>query len=218
MGKRVDIPGVGIVDFPDTMTEADINSAIQNNILKTPPAEAAPAESSSFPRRFADHVIQLGGKGSLNVLKLASGAADLMSFGGIGAAKDYVRKFYKDLGIPTPPTEDEIDQYLTSLQTPEFRASIEEASQAATEAAKDKSLLPGLYAAGKEYVKRPEAIAALAEESLPSAIGAELAIGRTILPRFFPKLGALKRAGISEGAAGAARSEARVSISLRSLA
>ena len=30
MGQRVDIPGVGIVEFPDTMTEADINAAIQN--------------------------------------------------------------------------------------------------------------------------------------------------------------------------------------------
>lgn len=210
MGQRVDIPGVGIVEFPDTMTEADINAAIQNDILKTPSTEAAPAtavtpaEPSSIPRRVADHLIQFGGKGSLNLMKLASGAADLMSFGGIGAAKDYVRKFYKDIGIPTPPTEDEIDQYLTSLQTPEFRANLEEASQAATEAAKDKSLLPGLYAAGKEYVKRPEAIAGLVEESLPSMIGSEIAIGRTILPRFFPKLSATKRAAISEGAAGAA--------------
>jgi hypothetical protein len=209
MVKQVFLPNGVELNFPDTMSPEDINKTIENEIapqlgLQLPAAPTAPVEPSSIPRRIADHVIQLGGKGSLNAMKLASGAADLMSFGGIGAAKDYVRKFYRDLGIPTPPTEDEIDQYLTSLQTPEFRANIEEASQAATEAAKDKGVLSGLYAAGKEYVKRPEAIAALAEESLPSAIGAELAIGRTILPRYFPKLGALKRAGISEGVAGAA--------------
>ena len=75
MGKRVDIPGVGIVDFPDTMTEADINTAIQNDILKTPSteglptAQAAPAEPSSIPRRVTDHLIQFGGKGSLNLMK-----------------------------------------------------------------------------------------------------------------------------------------------------
>jgi hypothetical protein len=204
MGQRVDIPGVGIVDFPDTMTEADINSAIQNNILKTPPAEAAPAESSSFLRRAtADQALGLT-KGVVTAKKLVSGLEDLVSFGAIGAAKDYVRKFYKELGIPTPPTEDEVSQYLTSLQTPERRAVEQEASQAATEAAKDKSLLPGLYAAGKEYVKRPEAIAALVEESLPSMIGSEVAIGRNLLPKFFPKLSATKRAAISEGTAGAA--------------
>jgi GGDEF domain-containing protein len=41
---RINIPGVGLVDFPDSMSEAEIADAIENDILKT----SAPKEESSF--------------------------------------------------------------------------------------------------------------------------------------------------------------------------
>jgi GGDEF domain-containing protein len=41
---RINIPGVGLVDFPDSMSEAEIADAIDNDILKT----SAPKEESSF--------------------------------------------------------------------------------------------------------------------------------------------------------------------------
>lgn len=48
MTQQIDVPGVGIVEFPDSMTDEQITSAIQNNIIpnyknQTPAPAAAPA-------------------------------------------------------------------------------------------------------------------------------------------------------------------------------
>jgi hypothetical protein len=75
MVKQVFLPNGVELNFPDTMSPEDINKTIESEIapqlgIQLPPVEAAPAEPSSIPRRVADHLIQIGGKGSLNLMKL----------------------------------------------------------------------------------------------------------------------------------------------------
>lgn len=55
---RVDIPGVGLVDFPDTMSDKEIEDAIRNNILKTGPVRAA-EDAPDFTRGVGNIVPQL---------------------------------------------------------------------------------------------------------------------------------------------------------------
>lgn len=55
---RVDIPGVGLVDFPDTMSDKEIEDAIRNNILKTGPVKAA-EDAPDFTRGVGNIVPQL---------------------------------------------------------------------------------------------------------------------------------------------------------------
>jgi hypothetical protein len=55
---RVDIPGVGLVDFPDTMSDEEIENAIRNNILKTGPVKA-PEGAPDFTRGISNIVPQL---------------------------------------------------------------------------------------------------------------------------------------------------------------
>lgn len=68
--KRIDIPGVGLVDFPDSMTDAEINSAIETDILKTAAQpEAVKEESGNLIKDAASYI----GK---NALKLPAAIAD----------------------------------------------------------------------------------------------------------------------------------------------
>lgn len=68
--KRIDIPGVGLVDFPDSMTDADISSAIETDILKTAAQpEKVKEESGNLIKDAASYI----GK---NALKLPAAIAD----------------------------------------------------------------------------------------------------------------------------------------------
>ena len=60
---RVDIPGVGLVDFPDTMSDEEIESAIKNNILKTGPVKAA-EDAPDFTRGVGNIIPQLQNVGA----------------------------------------------------------------------------------------------------------------------------------------------------------
>lgn len=46
--KRIEIEGVGLVDFPDSMTDAEITAAIENEILKTPTPTNIPKQKSAL--------------------------------------------------------------------------------------------------------------------------------------------------------------------------
>lgn len=68
--KRIDIPGVGLVDFPDSMTDAEISSAIETDILKTAAQpESVKKESGNLIKDAASYI----GK---NALKLPAAIAD----------------------------------------------------------------------------------------------------------------------------------------------
>ena len=94
MGQRVDIPGVGIVEFPDTMSNDDISAAIQSDILKTSPTEAAPEPKSTFQKTkeevgsvarqvIADPILTLG-EGLINLEKSAVGIGNVLTGGRAG--------------------------------------------------------------------------------------------------------------------------------------
>ena len=173
MGQRVDIPGVGIVDFPDTMTEADINSAIQNNILKTSPTPAEPKstfqktkeEVGSVARQvIADPILTLG-EGLINLEKSAVGIGNVLTGGRAGKQQ---QETLKQRGLPTP---DEIKQYIASLESPEMKADVAEVEKA-------KGFLPTAGA----LIQNPRALARVVGESLPLMVGGEYAIGRKLIP------------------------------------
>lgn len=52
--KRIDIPGVGLVDFPEDMTDDEIGNVIQTQILKT--SAAKPAEPKGFISSAIDDI------------------------------------------------------------------------------------------------------------------------------------------------------------------
>jgi GGDEF domain-containing protein len=56
---RINIPGVGLVDFPDSMSEAEIADAIDNDILKT---SAPKEESKGLISSIADTALDFGKK------------------------------------------------------------------------------------------------------------------------------------------------------------
>jgi hypothetical protein len=63
MAQQVDIPGLGIVEFPDGMSDDDIASAIKKNIMPTLPATSTASSVGRTLAGFADSVV--GGPASV---------------------------------------------------------------------------------------------------------------------------------------------------------
>lgn len=63
MAQQVDIPGLGIVEFPDGMSDNDIATAIKKNIMPTLPATSTASSAGRTAAGFADTV--LGGPAAL---------------------------------------------------------------------------------------------------------------------------------------------------------
>ena len=160
-----------------------------------------PAEPSGWTRRILGDQATTLAQGTIGLRQMMSGLEDLISLGYIGKAKDVVRDFYRSHGIPVPPSDEELQTSLENLKSPERLAKIMDAQKAAHEAAKDKPWYKSIPAATWEYAKRPEAALDVIEQSLPMMFGSELAIGRGILPKIAPKMGAITRSGISEATA-----------------
>lgn len=163
-----------------------------------------PAQPSGWTRRILGDQATTLAQGVIGLRQMVSGVESLMSLGYIGKAKDMVRDFYRSHGIPVPPSDEELQTSLENLKSPERLAKIMDAQKAAHEAAKDKPWYKSIPAATWEYAKRPEAAIDVIEQSLPTMFGSELAIGRGILTKLAPKMGAVTRSGISEGTAQAA--------------
>ena len=163
-----------------------------------------PAQPSGWTRRILGDQATTLSQGVIGLRQMVSGVEDLMSLGYIGKAKDVVRDFYRSHGIPVPPSDEELQTSLENLKSPERLAKIMDAQKAAHEAAKDKPWYKSIPAATWEYAKRPEAAIDVIEQSLPTMFGSELAIGRGVLTKLAPKMGAVTRSGISEGTAQAA--------------
>jgi len=160
-----------------------------------------PTKPSGWTRRLlGDQAVTLA-QGAVGLRQMISGVEDLISLGYIGKAKDTLRDFYKSHGLPVPPSDEDIRTSLENLKSPQRIYKTQEADIAASEAAKGKPWYKAIPAATLEYAKRPEAALDVVEQSLPSMIGSEIAIGRNLLPKVFPKLGAVGRSAISEGSA-----------------
>jgi hypothetical protein len=160
-----------------------------------------PTKPSGWTRRLlGDQAVTLA-QGAVGLRQMISGVEDLISLGYIGKAKDTLRDFYKSHGLPVPPSDEDIRTSLENLKSPQRIYKTQEADIAASEAAKGKPWYKAIPAATLEYAKRPEAALDVVEQSLPSMIGSEVAIGRNLLPKVFPKLGAVGRSAISEGSA-----------------
>lgn len=71
--KRIDVPGVGLVDFPDSMTDADITSAIESDILKAPSQASTPKAPE---RTFGGTVKEAASYIKDNALRLPLAIAD----------------------------------------------------------------------------------------------------------------------------------------------
>jgi hypothetical protein len=63
MAQQIDIPGLGIVEFPDGMSDDDIASAIKKNIMPTLPATSTASSVGRTVAGFADTI--LGAPGAL---------------------------------------------------------------------------------------------------------------------------------------------------------
>ena len=49
MPQRIEVPGIGVVEFPDNMTDEQIVSAIQANVQPTETPKAAPPAPTTMP-------------------------------------------------------------------------------------------------------------------------------------------------------------------------
>jgi len=55
---RVDIPGIGLVDFPDTMSDEEISNTIKTKILKPEGPKVVAEDAADFTRGIANIVPQ----------------------------------------------------------------------------------------------------------------------------------------------------------------
>jgi len=61
MPQQIDVPGMGIVEFPDGMSDADITAAIQKNMPKQEPSGSVTGAAKSLGTGLAEGVIGLAG-------------------------------------------------------------------------------------------------------------------------------------------------------------
>ena len=186
----VNVPGVGAVNFPDSMSDDDIVKAIQNNILpniEKPKETALPAEPSSFMRRVGDVGLSTA-QGVVGLGEAALGLADIPTGGYVGRGAEAAEKALFG------GTSEDAQAYLQSLKSPEAKLAEQKVQEA-------KGFLPTAGA----LLENPSALLGSVAESLPSMFGgAALArAGMKALPTLTKKAGdkaAIYAAGAGEGA------------------
>ena len=142
--QRVNIPGIGPVDFPDTMSAEQINQAIQNEILpfySRQQRAAAPAQQPSAPAE-QPRGSNLGLLGDF----AGSGISGLGGIGtAIGGGTGLVTGDY-DTGIMRLGRR--LQRYGESLMSPELLASREKLERDIQEAGERGPLAETLCLAG----------------------------------------------------------------------
>src|ERR1051325_8202718 len=102
---RVDVPGHGIVEFPDGMSDADITAAIKKNLVKEPPsnlsvtANAANKAIAGIPDTFLNLPTNIWnlGKAAYGSAATALGRPDLAPE--LSKNPDLVRSGFEKLGL-----------------------------------------------------------------------------------------------------------------------
>ena len=121
--QRINIVGVGIVEFPDGMTQDQIANAIENDIL---PSIRANAPAPKAPFSFADTALSLQ-QGTLGVAK---SIADV--FGADTAVSKGMAEAQKHLsGLYTPERQKEIEYYRQQEEAAAKEGPLAEAGAAA---------------------------------------------------------------------------------------
>lgn len=174
--KRINIPGVGLVDFPDNMTDEQIISAIETDILKTAP-------QAKNPERTLGGTLQDAGvtalKSAIAVPETAVGLADLVTGGKAG-------KIVEDAGIKFGEAKEILDTYKSDAQ------------KAAEKRVNDAE---GFVDTVKTAVQNPSVIASTIGESVAPMLAGGL-VGRGILASA-PKLSKAVAGAVGEGVIGA---------------
>lgn len=163
---RVEIDGIGPVEFPDDMSQAQIVQAIERDIL---PRYTTPAPTESQPRTG-------GGIVGSTVGSLISGGGGLLS--GVGALGGIA---LPGVGFDNPLTRAgrSVQEYGESLMSPELRAK----RQALTEAikqAESQGLVAEAQAALSTIFSNPSLLASMALEQIPQFV-ASGGVGRVAM-------------------------------------
>ena len=152
----VNVPGVGQVNFPDSMSHEDIVKAIQTNILPKVGAStetAQPAEPSSFMRRLGDVGVSTA-QGIVGAGEGLLGLADIPTMGHAGRGAEIAEK------AVFGGTSKDLQAYLESLKSPEAKLAQEKVSEA-----------KGFFPTAGAMLENPSTIAGSIAESVPSMIG-----------------------------------------------
>jgi len=171
--QRVNIPGIGPVDFPDTMSAEQINQAIQNEILpfySRPRQPVAPVQETTAPAEQPQRGSNLGFAGDL----VGSGISGL---GGIGTAAGGL------YGLATGDYDTGImrlgrraQRYGESFMSPELLASREKLERDIQEAG-ERGPLAEAGAAFRGIATDPRLLTSFVAEQVPQFIGS-LGVGR----------------------------------------
>jgi hypothetical protein len=170
--QRVNIPGIGPVDFPDTMSSEQINQAIQNEILPFYSRQrqtAAPAQQPSAPAEQP--------RGSNLGLAGDIAGSGISGLGGIGTAAGGL------YGLATGDYDTGImrlgrraQRYGESLMSPELLASREKLERDIQEAG-ERGPLAEAGAAARGILTDPRLAGSFLVEQVPQLVGS-LGVGR----------------------------------------
>jgi hypothetical protein len=178
----VNVAGVGVVNFPDTMSQGDIINAIENDILPSIKKPAPPSKDRTFGEVAQDVGAQaLKGIGSVvqfpgQLYGLAGG--DLSDTGTIGAGKS-------------------IQAYAESLKSPGLLAMEEERAQK-IQAAEKEGQLAAFKTAFAETASNPTLLTGFIAEQIPNLLPA-LGAARAVKGAYGAAAGV--RAAVGTGAA-----------------
>lgn len=163
------------------------------SVLQTQPEEKSKAtkaaettleEVGSIARRLvADPALGLA-KGVIGAEEFLVGLGDILTGGRAGKAQE---ETMKERGMPSVQ---QMKDFLTSLQSPERLEAVKKVAEA-------KGAGPTTLA----LLENPSALSEVVESSLPTMAAAEVGLGRFILPKVFPKMGAVSRGATGEATA-----------------
>lgn len=121
MAQQIQVPGMGIVEFPDGMSDADIASAIQKNMPKAEPSSSVGGVAKSLGTGLAEGVIGLAGlPGDLYHMGLRALGDNLTPESRYGSSsikkgiEQYTGDFYKPQGV-AEETASKIGQFAPAV-------------------------------------------------------------------------------------------------------
>ncbi len=191
----VTIPGVGNVTFPDSMSQDQILSAIENDILKKPATSEVKGGKEAPERTIGNIAGDIGVtalKGAVGLPQAAAGLADI-PFGLVGLGSP-VTKGLEKVGVRFGETQKALDE----MYSPAQKAAFERVQKA-----------QGFIPTAVEAIKNPSVPLAIAGQSIPQMLGGA-GIARQVIARgASPIIGAAAGEGaIGAGAAAAEMREA----------
>jgi hypothetical protein len=144
-------------------------------------AKATVEEVGGIARRLiADPALGLA-KGVINAEEFLVGLGDILTGGRAGKIQE---ETMKERGMPSPQ---QMKDFLTSLQSPERIESVKKVAEA-----------KGFGPTALSLIENPAALSEIVESSLPSMAASQVGLGRYLLPKVAPKMGAVSRGAVGE--------------------